>query len=224
MNWDWGYAIQILPELLNGLGVTIYVTIVATAMGLLGGLIIGVISAMRLRVFSAIANGYIIVFRNTPFLVQLYLIYFALPEFGNVLTAQVSGILGLGLFISAYMAEVYRAGIDSIPAAQWEACTAINLSKFHTWTRIVLPQAIPPIIPMLGNYANLAFKLSAYVAVIGTVELLGTAMRIGEKTYRYIEPFTLVGLLYLAISIAATVLIKQLEKRIARNRPQVATV
>lgn len=224
MNWDWGYALQILPELLNGLGVTIYVTIVATSMGLLGGLIIGVISAMRLRVFSAIANGYIIVFRNTPFLVQLYLIYFALPEFGIVLSAQVSGILGLGLFISAYMAEVYRAGIDSIPAAQWEACTAINLSKFHTWTRIILPQAIPPIIPMLGNYANLAFKLSAYVAVIGTVELLGTAMRIGEKTYRYIEPFTLVGLLYLAISIAATVLIKQLEKRIARNRPQVATV
>lgn len=224
MNWDWNYSIRIMPELLNGLTVTIVVTLMSTAIGLLLGLIAGVISAMRARVISAVANGYIVAFRNTPFLVQLYLIYFALPEFGIVLSSQVSGVLGLGLFIGAYMAEVFRAGIDSVPTEQWEACTSINLTKFHTWVRIVLPQAIPPIIPMLGNYANLAFKLSAYVAVIGTVELLGTAMRIGEKSYRYLEPFTLVGLLYLVVSVAVTLLLKQLEKRISRNRPQMATV
>jgi len=224
MIWDWAYAIKIFPELLNGLGVTIIVTLISSSFGLVGGLIAGVISTMRVRVLSALANTYIVVFRNTPFLVQLYLIYFALPEFGIVLSAQVSGVLGLGLFIGAYMAEVFRAGIDSVPVEQWEACKAINLSKFHTWTRIVLPQAIPPVIPMLGNYANLAFKLSAYVAVIGTVELLGTALRLGEQSYRYVEPFTLVGVLYLVVSVAVTVLLRQLEKRISRHRPQMAMV
>jgi len=220
MNWDWSYAIAILPDLLRGLGVTIVVTLIATTIGLIGGLVAGVVSAMRIRVLSAIANGYIVVFRNTPFLVQLYLIYFALPEFGIVLSAEVSGVLGLGVFIGAYMAEVFRAGIDSVPIGQWESCTAINLSKRHTWVRVILPQAIPPVIPMLGNYANLAFKLSAYVAVIGTVELLGTALRLGEQSYRYLEPFTLVGVLYLVVSVAATALIRKLEKRISRNRQQ----
>ncbi|QEE61020.1 ectoine/hydroxyectoine ABC transporter permease subunit EhuD [Salinibacterium sp. dk2585] len=222
MNWDWGYAISIMPMLLNGLLVTVVVTLIATAFGLAGGLLLGIVSSMRIPFFSKIADGYVIVFRNSPFLVQLYLIFFALPEIGIVLTPQVSGVLGLGLFISAYMAEVYRAGIASVPVGQWEATTSINLSKFHTWTRVILPQAIPPIIPMLGNYANLAFKLSAYVAVIGTVELFGTALRLGEQSYRYIEPFTLVGLLYLVVSVAATISLRQLEKRMQRNRPQMA--
>lgn len=223
MNWDWGYALSIMPALLNGLLVTVIVTLIATAFGLVGGLLLGIVSSMRIPVVSRIASGYIVVFRNSPFLVQLYLIFFALPEIGIVLSAQVSGILGLGLFISAYMAEVYRAGIESVPTGQWEACTSINLSRFHTWTRVILPQAIPPVIPMLGNYANLAFKLSAYVAVIGTIELFGTALRLGEQSYRYLEPFTLVGVLYLVVSVALTVSLRQLERRMERHRPQLAT-
>lgn len=224
MNWDWGYSISIMPALLNGLGVTVMVTLIATAFGLVGGLLLGVMSSMRVPIVSPLASGYIVVFRNSPFLVQLYLIFFALPEIGIVLTPQVSGILGLGLFISAYMAEVYRAGIESVPVEQWEACTAVNLSKLQTWIRVILPQAIPPVIPMLGNYANLAFKLSAYVAVIGTIELFGTALRLGEQSYRYLEPFTLVGILYLVVSVAATVLLRQLEKRMSRSRPQLTVL
>jgi polar amino acid transport system permease protein len=224
MSWDWAYSISIIPALLSGLWVTLIVTFIATSFGLIGGLGLGILGSMANPVLSRIAGAYVVIFRNTPFLVQLYLIYFALPEFGIVLSSEVSGVLGLGLFISAYMAEVYRAGITSVPSGQWEASISINMSKFHTWTRVILPQAIPPIIPMLGNYANLAFKLSAYVAVIGTIELFGTALRLGERSYRYLEPFTLVGLMYLIVSVAVTVSLRQLEKRMQRTRPQMTTL
>jgi polar amino acid transport system permease protein len=222
--WDWNYAISIIPALLNGLLVTIWVTIAATSIGLIGGLLLAIMAASRVPGVSHFARGYVVVFRNSPFLVQLYLIFFALPEIGIVLSPQVSGILGLGLFISAYMAEVFRGGIESVPTGQWEASTAMNLSRFDTWVRVVLPQAIPPVIPMLGNYANLAFKLSAYVAVIGVIELFGTALRLGEQSYRYLEAFTMVGVLYLIISVAVTVLLRQLERSNERKRPQLTTL
>lgn len=219
MDWKWSYAIEILPQLGRGLLTTLWITIVSSVFGLIGGLLLGILLTTRVRVLSRLAALYVIVFRNSPLLVQLYLIFFALPEVGIVLSPKVSAILALGLFISAYMADVYRGGINDVPAGQWEACTALNLSRRDIWLRIVLPQAIPPIIPMLGNYTNLAFKLSAYAAVIGTIELLGTAMRAGQRSYRYIEPFTMMGLIYLVVSALATLLISLAEKRLRRSRP-----
>ncbi len=158
--------------------------------------------------------------RNTPLLVQLYFVFYVLPLVGLTFNALATGIVGLGLNYSAYIAEVYRAGIQGVPAGQWEASIALDLSPRHTWTRIVLPQAIPPMIPVLGNYLIGMFKDTPLLATITIPEMFGAAEQIAGVTYRYNEPHTLVGLIFLAMSYPASLAVRHFEAKtsIARAR------
>jgi polar amino acid transport system permease protein len=153
--------------------------------------------------------------RTTPLLVQLYFLYFVLPNFGIVLSAIMTGVIGLGLHFGAFISEVFRAGIAAVPRSQWEAATALHFSRFRTWRSVVLPQALRVVAPVLGNYIIAMFKDSALLATISVVELMARAQLIGAATYAYFVPFTIVGVMYFAVSFVASFGVRTVERRMA---------
>jgi polar amino acid transport system permease protein len=159
--------------------------------------------------------------RSTPLLIQIFFLYYVMPEFGLTLDAMPTGVLALGLHYGAYCAEVYRAGLSNVPKGQWEAAIALNLSPWTTFKNVILPQAIPPIVPALGNYLVALFKETPLLSVIAVLELMQTAKILGSESFRYVEPITLVGLFFLIFSLVSASLIRRVERllnqRIARR-------
>lgn len=216
MTWDWGYALSILPGLLRGLVVTVEATLLGSIVAFSVGLLLAVARRSDQRVISVSVGAFVEFVRSTPLLIQLYLLFYVLPEFGVTLSPLVAGIVGLGLHYSTYASEVYRAGIEGVPRGQWEAATALNLPARRVWTSVVLPQAIPAVLPALGNYLVSMFKETPLLSAITVVELLGVAREAGSDTFRYLEPFTLVGLLFLLVSYPSALAVRRLERRLAR--------
>ena len=218
MTWDNAFAWSILPELLRGLWVTVQVTLLGTAIAMVVGLLIAVVRFSRIPVVSKLFGFLVELLRGTPLLVQAYIAFFVLPAYGIRFSAMVTGVLVIGLNYSAYTAEVYRAGIADVPVGQWEAATALSLPHSRTWVRVVLPQALRSVVPMLGNYLIQMFKDSAVLFAITVYELMGHAQAVGSSSYRYLEPLTLTGLLFLLVSYPASQLVRILERRLALSR------
>ena len=126
-------------------------------------------------------------------------------------------IMALGVHYATYCSEVYRAGLENIPRGQWEASTALNLSLGTTFKDIILPQAIPPVVPALGNYLVALFKETPLLSAIAVLELMQTAKILGSETFRYTEQITLVGLLFLVMSLVSAALIRQVERLLNRR-------
>lgn len=212
--WDGDFAVSIIPVLLKGFWLTIQITFFSFLISLVLGLLVAIFRHMKIPVVSRLFDFYVSFVRGTPLLVQAYVAYFVLPSFGLTFDALPTGIVVLGINYSAYTAEVYRAGIEQLPTGQWEASRALSLPPARTWMRIVIPQAVRPIIPVMGNYLIMMFKDSAILSSITILELLGTAFQIGSNYYRYLEPMTIVGIMYLAISFPTSLLIRRLERRL----------
>jgi polar amino acid transport system permease protein len=215
MTWDNEFALSILPELLAGLWVTVQITLLSMALALVLGLLVAVIRYLRIPVVSAFFTFYVLFIRGTPLLVQAYLVYYVLPEYGITLSTYVTGVIVLGVNYSAYTAEVYRAGIEGVDRGQWEAAAALNLPARRTWGRVVLPQSVRTVVPVLGNYLIQMFKDSAILFAITVVELMRTANTIGSRDFRYLEAFTIAAFLYLLVSYTSSLVVKRLESRYA---------
>ncbi|MGB3415255.1 MAG: ectoine/hydroxyectoine ABC transporter permease subunit EhuD [Mesorhizobium sp.] len=219
MSFDFDYAWQILPVLLQATVVTFQATVGGMVLALIFGLLLELARRSGIAPIVYATRGVVSFIRGTPLLIQLYFLYYVLPLYGLSLNTLTTGILGLGLHYGAYLSEVYRAGIDGVPKGQWEAAVALNASRFHTWARLILPQAVPPMLPVFGNYLIAMFKDTPLLATITLLELLGTAQAEAAISYRYLEPYTLVGLIFLALSWPSASLVRLLEKRInAENR------
>ena len=145
--------------------------------------------------------------RSTPLLVQLYFLYFVLPDYGIALPAFTTGVIALGVHYACYTSEVFRAGLERVPKGQWNAAVALNLTRFQTYRHVILPQMLPPIIAPLGNYLIAMFKETPLLSAITVMELLMTAKIIGSNSFRYMEPITIVGALFLIMSLCSSVLI-----------------
>lgn len=215
MIWDMEFAISVMPAMLAGFWVTVQITFTGIAIALVIGLFVAVIRYLRIPVVSHLFDFYVQFVRGTPLLVQAFAAFFILPEYGITLTPLVTGIIVMGVNYSAYTAEVYRSGIEGVDKGQWEAATALSLPTRPTWTRIVLPQSIRTIVPLLGNYWIQMYKDSAILYGITVIEVLGAAQTIGSSNYRYVEPLTIAALLFLAVSYPASVLVRRLERRLA---------
>lgn len=215
--WNWAYTWQVLPRLLQALQVTVAATFAAFALALVVGLALALGRRSRFRPLVWFISGFVTFVRNTPPLVQLFFLFYVLPTFGLALSPFMAGTLGLGLHYSTYLSEVFRAGIDAVPRGQWEAATALNFTRAQTWRRIILPQAIPPVVPVLGNYLIVLFKETPLLSAITLVEMAQTAKIIGAGSFRYLEPFTLVGVLFLLVSLPAAVFVRRLERRLKRQ-------
>ena len=215
MHWDWEFSIQILPQLWEGVKVTVQATTLGTMIAMTLGLLLA-IARRSVSVWISRPVGFFVEFiRGTPLLVQLYFLFYILPDLGLLLSPLTAGVVGLGLHYSTYTAEVYRAGIDAIPSGQWEASKATNLTVNQTWFHIIIPQAIPPMIPALANYFVAMFKETPLLAAITVLELMNQARSVANYHYKYVEPMTMVGLFFLAVSIPSVILLRKLEARYA---------
>lgn len=215
MIWDSSFAISIIPELLQGLVVTVEITLLGTLLAALLGLVLAILRRLAIPVVSQAVTFIVVFVRGTPLLVQAYCAFFVLPDYGISADAFTTGAIVIGINYSAYMAEVYRSGIQGVHVGQWEACTALGLPPTRVWGRIVLPQALRTVVPMLGNYLIQMFKDSAVLSAITVVELLGAAQAIGSSNFRYLEPLTIAAVLFLIISFPSSRLINRLERRYA---------
>ena len=213
MNWSWDVAFDVLPQLLKGLVVTIEATIVASLIAYILGLAIAILK-MSNRKSTRVSLYWMTEFvRRTPILVQLYIVFYVLPDFGIFLEAFTCGVIVLGIHFSTYTSEVFRAGIDNVPKGQWEAARSLNYNPYQAWKHVILPQAIPPMIPPLANYLITMFKETPLLAAITVVELFRAADQYSNSHYTYLEPMTLVGVFFLLVSIPSTMIAMRLEKK-----------
>lgn len=214
-HWDLSgpvaFALSILPILAIGLEATLEATVLGFIVALVLGLILALLRRSRTR-FVAWPVAVVIEFiRDTPLLIQLYFLYFVLPEYGVVLPAFLTGTLALGVQYSAYTSEVYRAGLDAVHRGQWEASVALNLSRLRIYRDVVIPQAIPRIVPALGNYLVSMLKDTPILSTVTVMEMLNLANVIGDRTFRYLVPLSMVGLIFLLLTMICTAAIRRIE-------------
>lgn len=214
MIFDWHHAAEILPRFAPALVVTVQATLAGMAIALTLGLALALLRRSRMSWIRWPVAGFIEFVRSTPLLVQMYFLFYVLPESGLRLTAFATGALALGMHYAAYCAEVYRAGLEAVPRGQWDAAAALNLGPWRTLRRIIVPQAVARVVPALGNYLVAMFKDTPMLSAITVVELLQTAKMSGAESFRYVEAFTLVGLMFLLLSLVAAALIRVLERRL----------
>jgi polar amino acid transport system permease protein len=217
MEWDWNFVWQIMPTLLQGLKITLIASVLGAIVAAIVGMVFAVLRRSPVAVVSK-TTGFVVEFiRGTPLLVQLYFIFYVLPDIGIRLPALVAGVIGLGLHYGTYTAEVYRSGIENVPRGQWEAAKAANLTERQTWIHVILPQAIPPMIPALANYLVAMFKETPLLSAITVLELMNQAKSVANSSYRYIEPITMVGVFFLIMSLISVIVLRWLEERFARR-------
>lgn len=216
--FDWEFAWAILPQLLEASLKTIGITLAGFSIAIVLGLFLAVGRRSRLRWLSWPVTGLIEFIRSTPLLIQVYFLFFVLPNFGLNLSALQAGIIGIALHYACYTAEVYRAGLDAVPRAQWEAVTALNMRAVTAYRKIILPQALRPILPALGNYLISMLKDTPVLSAITVVEIMQRAKNIGSEHFRYLEPITLVGLFFLILSLGLAWFVRRLENRMELAR------
>lgn len=214
MEFSFDLLWEILPRLLRATLVTIEATCAGFVISLFAGLVM--VSFMRAgRRWVRIGARFVMEFlRATPLLVQVYFLFFVLPEFGVTLSPFLTGVIALGLHYGAYAAEAYRAGLEAVPKGQWEAAVSLNYGRVATYRHIVLPQALPPIVPSLGNIAISMLKDTPILAAVTVTELMFVANEIGSERFQYTEPVTAAALIYLALSLAAAPLIGFIDRRL----------
>ncbi|MFI6873022.1 ectoine/hydroxyectoine ABC transporter permease subunit EhuD [Streptomyces sp. NPDC050400] len=213
-TWDWSAVSDFMPHFWDGL----LVTLQALVLGSLISFSLGLVWALAFRAPTRFVRwpvGLVTEFiRNTPLLVQLFFLYFVLPDWGIQFSALTTGVVAIGLHYSTYTAQVYRAGIEAVPAGQWEAARALSLPYRKTWTAVILPQAIRRVVPALGNYVVAMLKDTPLLAGIGVLELLQRSRLEAAQTFQYTEALTVVGVAFIVISYTASLLLRSLERRL----------
>jgi polar amino acid transport system permease protein len=202
-----------LPDLLRGAGLTILVSVLAFVLALIVGLAFAILRMSRLVPLRVIAAIYIQFIRGTPLLLQLFFIYYVLPYSGIVLSPFVSAVIGLTANYAAYMAEVFRSGIQAIAKGQWEAGSAVGMSRRLLMRRIILPQAIRIIIPSIGNFFVSIFKDSALVSVITMRDLMFSGQLLASATFKHFEIYAMVAAIYFLISYPTALFVEWVERR-----------
>ncbi|WP_326760631.1 ectoine/hydroxyectoine ABC transporter permease subunit EhuD [Streptomyces phaeochromogenes] len=216
MKWDWSAVGDFMPHFWDGL----LVTLQALVLGSLISFALGLVWALLMRTPSRWVRwpvGVVTEFiRNTPLLVQLFFLFYVLPEWNITFSAMTTGVVAIGLHYSTYTMQVYRAGIEGVPAGQWEAATALNLPMTRTWTAVILPQAIRRVVPALGNYVISMLKDTPLLMAITVLDMLGEARLFSQQNFQFTEPLTVIGVAFILISYPTSLLMRALERRLVR--------
>ena len=220
-EWRWDFAFEILPKMLWATLNTIMAAGIGYSIALIVGLLFLLGQRTRFKIINIINREIIEFIRSTPLLIQLFFVYFVLPQFGITLSAWVCGMITIGLHFGTYLSEVYRGALEGVPKTQWEACRALNFTTFYTYRRIILPQAFPIAIPGMGNYLVGIFKDTPLLSTIGVAELFHAATAVGGYHYRYLEPYTIVGIIFLILSVPAAMGIRKLERSVNKAQGKI---
>jgi polar amino acid transport system permease protein len=208
------YATQLIPALNRGLVMSIKLIIPSGLVGLGLGIVIGTLRTFGHPVIRKAANGYAMIFRGTPLLVQLFLLYFGLPNLGIYLDAYTAAVIGFILCSSAYHSEYIRGGLLSIKKGQILAAQSMGFSTFKTMVNIILPQAVRRALPGCGNEIIYLIKYSSLAYIITCIELTGEGKIIATRTFRYTEVFLVIGFYYLVLVTMATFLLQKIEEKL----------
>jgi polar amino acid transport system permease protein len=211
------YLTEYYPIFLKGLFNTVIICFQSLLYGLLIGIIVCAAKLSFVRLFRWLANFYIEVIRCTPFLVQVFLVYYVGPVFGLKLSAFLSGIICMSIYGSAYFAEIYRSGLQSIPNGQIEAAKVLGLSRLQILTRIVLPQMMTLILPMLANQMIVLVKESSVLSVITVYELSFAAVKVIGETFKYVEVYVIIALMYWGVNASLALLAAKLESFFSKH-------
>jgi len=223
-HWNWAGFFDYLfnPYILGGVVTTIWLTVVSIAAGLVLGFALALMRRSRQPVMQWAAKVYVWLFRGTPLLVQLIVIYTALPQLGIRFSVIESAILGLTLNEAAYLAEIVRAGIEAVPAGQSRAGLALGMTERQIMRYIVMPQAFKVIIPPLGNSVNGLLKTTSVTSVISMEELLRRTQVLIQERFMVLELFVVAALYYLLLTTLWDLVQQRIEKRFGRSEGKVS--
>ena len=206
-----------LKFLLSGLTTTIYISVVSIVISMFLGLIVAIPSLAKSKFLTYINIGYVEIVRAVPLLVLILWIYYGLPIMTGIsFSPFVSGIIALAISESAFQAEIFRAGINSIKKAQWEAGSSLGLNFFKRLRLVILPQAIKNILPAIGNQFVYVLKMSSLVSIIGIGDLTRKANELVVTTYRPLEIYTFLILEYLILILIVSFFVRKLEKNLKK--------
>ncbi|MCP3476215.1 amino acid ABC transporter permease [Bradyrhizobium sp. CCGUVB1N3] len=217
MQGFWRDTVEFFPILLNGVALTIVVTIGSLILSTLLGLVWALMRVSGVGFLAGLSASVINVIRGIPIIVLLFYLYFVMPDLGVTLTALQAAILGLGIAYSAYQAENFRAGIEAIDKGQIEAAQTIGMGWWLTMRRVVLPQAVRIVLPPYGNVMIMMLKDSSQASTITVAELALQGKLIASSTFKNTSVFTLVALMYLTMSIPLILLVRHFEKRAGKR-------
>lgn len=223
-RFDVEFLLAYVPDFLRALWVTTQATLYGFGVAVVVGLILALLRRSPLRLIRWPVVLFIEFVRSTPLLVQLFFLFYGLPRIGwipeplRVWSSLATLVVALGIHYGTYCSEAYRAGIDSVPKGQWEAATSLSLNPVTTWTMVILPQAIPNVLPALGNFLIAAYKDAPLGASVNVTGVLFFATTTASRTFGPIELYTLIGLGFLAVSLPSAFLLRRLERRIGYER------
>jgi len=217
LDWRWDFTWEILPRLIMATGNTLMAAGFGYAIAVVLGLVFALAQRTPYRAVTIAVREAVEFVRSTPLVLQIFFVFYVGPQFGLRLSPWTAGMTAIGLHYASYLSEVFRGGLDSVPKGQWEAATSLNLSTTRTYFRVVIPQALPPSLAGMGNYLVGILKDTPMLSVIGVAELMHTANAIGSETYRFLEPVTLVGIIFLAVSLPAAAAIRSFESWVRRR-------
>jgi polar amino acid transport system permease protein len=216
-DWRWDFTWDILPRLIWATGNTLLAAGFGYVIAAVLGLVFALAQRTQFRPLTMAVREFVEFIRSTPLVLQIFFVFYVGPQFGIRLSPWTAGMIAIGLHYAAYLSEVYRGGLDSVPKGQWEAATSLNMTTAHTYWRIIIPQALPPSLAGMGNYLVGIFKDTPMLSVIGVAELMHTANAIGSEHYRYLEPYTMVGIIFLMISLPTAAMIRAFEAWVRRK-------
>ena len=216
-DWHWAFVWQILPRLVKATGNTLLAALLGYGIALVLGLVFALAQRTRFAPFNRTIREVVEFVRSTPLVLQIFFVFYVGPQFGVMLSPWTAGMIAIGLHYASYLSEVYRAGIESVPKGQWEAAKSLSLSPMRTYFRIIIPQAIPAAFAGMGNYLVGIFKDTPMLSVIGVAELMHTANSIGSENYRFLEPYTMVGIIFLLISLPTAAGLRRAEAKIRKK-------
>lgn len=207
-----------LKFLLSGMSVTIYISVISIIISMIIGFIVAIPSLAKNKFLTYINIGYVEIVRSVPLLVLILWVYYGLPIMtGLSFSPFVSGIIALSISESAFQAEIFRAGINSIKKSQWEAGSSLGLNFFKRLRLVILPQAIKNILPALGNQFVYVLKMSSLVSIIGIADLTRKANELVVTTYRPLEIYTFLILEYLLLILIVSYFVRRLEKKLKND-------
>jgi len=218
MKGFWHDAAEFFPILMNGVALTIIVTIGSLLLSTVLGLIWAMMRVSGIKALSMLSASLINVIRGIPIIVLLFYLYFVMPDLGVTLSALQASILGLGIAYSAYQAENFRAGIEAIDKGQIEAAQSIGMGWWLTMRRVVLPQAVRIVLPPYGNVMIMMLKDSSQASTITVAELTLKGQLIASSTFKYTSVLTMVAVLYLVMSVPLILFVRWLERRMGEAR------
>jgi polar amino acid transport system permease protein len=215
MELDFSPAFAGWRNLLSGALVTVEITAVALVLGCIMGLLVGIgrLNPAR-RMVYALCTSYVAAIRGTPLLVQLFILFFGLPQFGVMLPAFVCGVIGLGIYSGAYVSEIVRGAIQSIDKGQMEAARSVGMSYGTAMRNIILPQALVRMIPPLGNEFIALIKNSALVSLLTIHELMHEGQKIISVSYRSLEVYLVIAVMYFVLTGLTTLALRRIEQRL----------